>query len=158
MKAVFALKLNHSQRCVAPFRLGQLPTGYRWTGCEISLGPSKPWETAGITLTGPKGHEIGVNIGYYSTGKPFTANTTAGGRPAQWIEQSEQPSGTSGTSTTVAQLFIPVTDWVNIFIDAPSRGAANASMTKADAVHFAALIDVGSNFTDPTAWPERPVG
>lgn len=158
MKAVFALKLNHSQRCVAPFRLGQLPTGYRWTGCEISLGPSKPWETAGITLTGPKGHEIGVNIGYYSTGGPFTANTTAGGRPAQWIERSEQPSGTSGTSITPAQLFIPITDWVNILIDAPSTGAANDWLTKAEAVQFAALIDVGSNFTNPTAWPERPVG
>jgi hypothetical protein len=158
MKAVFALKLNHSQRCVAPFRLGQLPTGYRWTGCEISLGPSKPWETAGITLTGPKGHEIGVNIGYYSTGDPFTANTTAGGRPAQWIERSEQPSGTSGTSITPAQLFIPITDWVNILIDAPSTGAANDWLTKAEAVQFAALIDVGSNFTNPTAWPERPVG
>jgi hypothetical protein len=158
MKAVFALKLNHSQRCVAPFRLRQLPTGYRWTGCDVSLGPSKPWETASIELTNAKGHEIAVNIGYYSTGEPFTANTTAGARLAQWIERSERPSGTSGTSITPASLFIPITGWVNVLIDAPSSAAANDSLTKAEAVQVAALVDVGSNFTDPTSWPERAVG
>ena len=136
-----------------------LPTGYRWTGCSIALGPSKPWETAGVTLTDPTGHEIGVNIGYYSTGKPFTANTTVSGRPAQWIERSEQRSGTSGTSISTATLFMPITDWVNVVIDSmPSTPGGNDSLTMAEAVHVATLVDVGSNFTDPAAWPERPIG
>jgi hypothetical protein len=150
MKAVFALKLSRSQRCVVPMRLSSLPAGYTWSGCDVGFGPSKPWQTGDLWLTDAHGTELGLEIGNFTTDQPFAANTTVGSRPAQWIEQSPQHPGT---------LFIPVTDWVNVLITAvDSGGQPDGSFTKTDATQVAELIDIGTDFTDPTTWPATPVG
>jgi len=151
MKAVFALKLSQSQRCVVPMHLRPLPAGYTWNGCSVDFGPAKPWETGTLSLTGPNGIEVGVSIGYISVDEPYVANTMVGSRPAQWIGQS---------SKTVNTLVIPVNDWVDILIS--SNGAtgheANSSFTEEEAMQIAALIDVGTDFEDPMTWPVNAVG
>lgn len=150
MNAVFALRLDRSQRCAVPFRLASLPAGYTWTGCDVSFGSSSSWEVGGVWLSDADGHEVGVKIGNLSTGEAFTANATAGDRSAQRLPKSEQPIGTSGTSSTPSQLFIPVRDWVAINI--------SRAETQADAEQLAALVDVSTNFTDRATWPVRPIG
>jgi hypothetical protein len=154
MKAVFALKLNRSQRCAVPFRIGALPAGYTWTGCNVMLGPSKPWELSGVELTDGKGNTFGVSIGYLSTNGPFAANTTVGGRPAQWVERSETPSG-SGVSTSGEELFVPIQDWVNLCVTGSAQGTR---MTESDATQLAGLVEVAVDFSDPTKWPVPPIG
>jgi hypothetical protein len=153
MKAAVALKLNRSQRCVAPFQIGTLPAGFRWTDCSVGLGPSKPWEASSVGLTNAQGNHISVSIGNSSTDQEFAASTTVRGRPAQWIDRSERHDG-SGVSVTPAQLFIPIQDWVNLSIS----GRAQADVTRAEAVQVGELVDVSVNLTDPATWPVRPVG
>lgn len=148
MKAVFALKLNRSQRCAVPFRI-VLPAGYRWVGCNVGLGPAKPWETSGVAIADSKGNTFRVDIGYLSAPDQYTPNATVGGRSAQWIEPSQTTTG-GGTSSSPGQLFIPIQDWVNLTV-------GGEKTTRADAEQFAGLVDVGTNFTDLASWPAPPV-
>jgi hypothetical protein len=149
IKAAQALKLNVAQRCVAPMHVTSLPAGYTWTGCGITVGTDTPWEMSNIELTKPGAPLVALAIGNVRPVDRIVPNTMAGGRPAQWVDQAGIPK----------QLLVPIEGWVNLDICLEAMaGSAADSLTPALAADFAARIEVGSNFTDPTAWPSRPVG
>ena len=164
LRTAAAFRLERAQRCVVPFRLAPLPAGYTWTGCTAALGPAKPWELGAVVLDDGKGNEITVGIGNLSIDGRFTPNTTAGGRPAQWLDEAQHPSvmtdgTTTGVSTTPAHLFVPLGDWVNLDIS-PAAGPDNrlGPLTQAVATQLAGLVFPGPDFADPATWPDSPVG
>ena len=147
VKAAMALKLNISQRCIAPAHL-TLPAGYTWTACGISRGPHRPWDCSFLSLSGGAGKDVLVSIGNVSSGEDFVANTTVGSRAAQWIAKPG----------TTSQLVVPINDWVTLDVGVSSApGNSPASLTQAEATQLAALIQVNDDFTDSAGWAARPV-
>jgi hypothetical protein len=142
LKAANALKLNIAQRCVAPMLVTSLPAGYTWTGCNITLGTPDsdfPWEMSQVVLSRAGGGSVVVAIGNVSAVDHIVPNTTAVGHPAEWVDQ---------------QLTVPMDGWVNLYI---GPGVQGGTLSQGEATDFAARTQVGTDFTDPTRWPARPV-
>lgn len=149
IKAANALKLNVAQRCVAPMHVASLPAGYTWTGCGIAVGADDPWQSSYVELSRAGGTSVVVMIGNISPVDRIVPNTTAAGHPAQWVDQAGIPK----------QLVVPIADHVNLDICLETApGSATDSLTPAMAADFAARTEIGTDFSDPSVWPSRPVG
>jgi hypothetical protein len=145
IKAAMALKLNVSQRCVAPMHLTSLPAGYTWTGCGISVGTRLPWENSDVELSKAGGGTVLISVGNVTPVDTIVPNTTVAGRPAQWVQEPGQP----------ANLVVPIRGWVNVNVGGGPDGPA---LTQAAAIDLAQRVQVGNEFTNPLAWPVKPVG
>jgi hypothetical protein len=149
LKAANALKLNVAQRCVAPMHVASLPAGYIWTGCGITVGADVPWESSYVELSKPGTAAVVVMIGNVSPVDRIVPNTTAAGHPAQWVNQAGIPK----------QLVMPIADRVNLDICLEAvAGSASDALTPAMAADVAERTEIGTDFSDPLAWPSRPVG
>jgi hypothetical protein len=102
-----------------------------------------------VELTKPGSPPVMLSIGNVRPVDRVVPNTTAGGRPAQWVDQAG----------IAKQLVVPIDGWVNLNIGLEAApGSHTDSLTPAMAADFAARTEVGTDFTDPSAWPARPVG